>query len=408
MKLRQYQIEKKDEAVDILSRLGIVYVAGEVRTGKTLISLAIVAAMKYRRCLFVTKKAAMGSIYDDYRKMGFVFQLDVINYESLHKVTDRYNVIILDEAHAMGAFPKPSLRTKKVKELAYEKPIIFLSGTPNPESHSQLYHQFWVSIYSPWHDFATFYKWKNIYVSVRQKIINGFRINDYSKGRKNLIQKDVEPYMVTLSQQEAGFTAYVEEIFIKVAMNPNIYKLMKVLKKDKLYKMKSGHVILADSPVRMQSVFHQLSSGTVKTEEGERYTLDTSKAEYIKKNFVGRKIAIYYKFIGEGNLLRKYFPNNTDIPEKFNEGKDLIFIKQIVSGREGVNLSTADALVMFNIDFSATSYWQVRARMQTKARVNAAKLYWIFSDKGIEKSVYGAVKNKKNYTANYFNKYLKE
>jgi hypothetical protein len=41
---------------------------------------------------------------------------------------------------------------------------------------------------------------------------------------------------------------------------------------------------------------------------------------------------------------------------------------QIVAGREGVNLSTADALVFYNIDFSATSYWQARARLQTKDR----------------------------------------
>lgn len=408
MKLRDYQVRKRDEAIEVLSKCGIVYIAGEVRTGKTLIALSVVAELKYRRCLVVTKNSAVSGINGDYRKFGFNFVLDIITFGSLHKVKNKYDIIIIDEAHSLGAFPKPSKRAQQCHDIFFEKPIIYLSGTPNPESWSQLYHQFWVSIYSPWSDFVSFYKWKNIYVDVFKKMINGFPINDYSRGKKDLIQADIEHLMVRLSQQEAGFTAFVQEYIIKVAMKPDIYKLMKVLKRDKFYKMKSGDVILADTPVRMMSVFHQLSSGTIKTEEGIRYTLDTSKALLIKKRFQGKKIAIYYKFIAEGNLLRKYFPNNTDSPEDFNNRNDLVFIKQVVSGREGIDLSTADALVMYNIDFSATSYWQVRARMQTKTRVKAAELYWIFSDKGIEPKIYGVVKKKKNYTTSYFKRHFKD
>lgn len=404
MKLRDYQVEKRDEALEIMAKCGIVYIAGEVRTGKNLIALSMVAELKYRRCLVVTKNSAVSGINGDYRGFGFNFVLDIITFGSLHKVKNQYDIIIIDEAHSLGAFPKPSKRAIQCKELFYEKPIIFLSGTPNPESWSQLYHQLYISIYSPWSDFVTFYKWKNIYVDVKERMINGFRVNDYKKGREELIKPDIEHLMVMLSQQKAGFTAFVQETVIKVAIKPDIYKLMKVLKKNKFYKMKSGDVILADTPVRMMSVFHQLSSGTIKTEEGNRYTLDTSKAVFIKKHFAGKKIAIYYKFIAEGNLLRKYFPHNTQSPEEFNNRNDLVFIKQVVSGREGVDLSTADWLVMYNIDFSATSYWQVRARMQTKTRTKAAQLCWVFSDKGIEPKVYGVVKGKKNFTTYYFKK----
>ena len=49
---------------------------------------------------------------------------------------------------------------------------------------------------------------------------------------------------------------------------------------------------------------------------------------------------------------------------------------QIVSGREGISLREADALVYFNIDFSATSYWQSRDRMTTKERLES-DVYWI-------------------------------
>ena len=74
---------------------------------------------------------------------------------------------------------------------------------------------------------------------------------------------------------------------------------------------------------------------------------------------------------------------------------------QIVSGREGISLRQAKALIYYNIDFSATSYWQSRDRMTTKDRLYN-KIYWIFSKGGIEEDIYKAVIKKKDYTLNHF------
>ena len=74
---------------------------------------------------------------------------------------------------------------------------------------------------------------------------------------------------------------------------------------------------------------------------------------------------------------------------------------QILSGREGISLKLAEALVYYNIDFSATSYWQSRDRMTTKDRLKS-DIYWVFSDKGIERDIYKAVSAKKDYTLKHF------
>ena len=90
----------------------------EVRTGKTLTSLGIADKVKAVNVLFVTKKKAISSIEDDYQLLNPSFNLITINYESIHKIPDtQWDVIICDEAHSMGAFPKPSKRAKQVKEL---------------------------------------------------------------------------------------------------------------------------------------------------------------------------------------------------------------------------------------------------------------------------------------------------
>ena len=85
----------------------------------------------------------------------------------------------------------------------------------------------------------------------------------------------------------------------------------------------------------------------------------------------------------------------------FNDTDCQVIALQIVSGREGISLRKADALVYYNIDFSATSYWQSRDRMTTKERKHS-DVYWIFSNKGIERSIYNTVINKKDFTLNHF------
>lgn len=412
IELRSEQRTTVNAAKEILAEKRIVYLAAEVRTGKNFISFSIAKEAGWRKVCMVSKKNALVGINSDYDAFGRVFAMfHATNFEQVHKLEDIYDGYIVDEAHALGQYAKPSQRTKSLKELIKSKPVILMSGTPHPETPTQIFHQFWVTQYGPFQSFKNFYKWAHEFVNIKQKRINGFTVNDYSHAKEDKVSEAIKPYMVHLSQQDAGFTSNVEEEIIRIPIDERMYRVMDILKRDKIYTMKSGDVILADTPVKLQSLFHQLSSGTLKTttivkekEITKRHILDESKAWYIKTRFAGQKIAIFYKFIAEGELLRRIFSNNTDHPEEFNNSTDKAFIRQIVSGREGVNLSTADALIMYNIDFSATSYWQGRARMQTKTRTKASKLYWIFSERGIESHVYKAVSNKKNFTLQFFEK----
>ena len=82
---------------------------------------------------------------------------------------------------------------------------------------------------------------------------------------------------------------------------------------------------------------------------------DNSKATFIKEKFKNNKIAIFYKFQEELNLLKETFKDNLCFDlETFNTTDKNIAL-QIVSGREGISLKEADFLVYFNIDYSAVS-----------------------------------------------------
>ena len=131
MELRDYQKDLSNRGAYVLANYGIVYFSMEVRTGKTLTALETANKHGATNVLFVTKKKAISSITNDYNLLNPNYQIVIVNYESLHKIDKSiFDLFILDEAHSMGAFPKPSKRVKELGKIS--KPIIYLSGTPTP------------------------------------------------------------------------------------------------------------------------------------------------------------------------------------------------------------------------------------------------------------------------------------
>ena len=102
-------------------------------------------------------------------------------------------------------------------------------------------------------------------------------------------------------------------------------------------------------------------------------------------------------------MLREYFGDRaTDDPDIFNAVSDSVFIGQVKSCREGVNLSSADHLIFLGIDYSALSYLQGRERASFLGRDRKNKIHYIFAEKGIEPKVYDVVKLKESYTINHY------
>jgi SNF2 family DNA or RNA helicase len=405
MQLRDYQQEICDKAVGVLRRAKWCYLAMEVRTGKTLTSLSIARDVGANNVLFITKKKAIASIESDFDMLGAGYNLMVINYESLHKLPDvSWDFIVCDESHTLGAFPKPSKRARQVKDLIVRnRPyVILMSGTPTPESYSAMYHQVYGIPGNPFAFFKTFYKFANEFVLVRQQRRGLHMVNDYSSGKQTILDA-VKPYTLMYTQKEAGFVVETTEHVLEVDMDDSTMRMIRKLKNDKVVQGKE-EVILADTAVKLMQKVHQLCSGTIKFESGNSMVLDYSKAMFIRERFSDKKIGIFYKFKEELNALKEAY--GTDLTTELSafETTQKSIALQIVSGREGISLRQADALVYYNIDFSATSYWQSRDRMTTKDRLKN-DVYWVFSKGGIEKEIYQAVARKKDYTLRHFKKH---
>ena len=398
--LREYQSEAVSKGSEILKAKGVLILNYMVRLGKSHIALSI--GSNYSNVLFVTKLKAISSIEKDYCTAGYTYPITIINYEQLHKHKSTYDLVIFDESHSLAAFPKPSIRTKQAKRIcANGCKVILMTGTLLPESNAQIFHQLFVSNYSPFRNYANFYKWHNDFGTIKLKYTSYGTSNDYSVVNYENVIKYIQPIMLTYTQKEAGFVSEINEHFMTVEMKPSTYSIIDRLTKDLIIEAKSG-VVLADTSVKLMQKVHQMYSGTVKFEDGNRIDFDDTKAVAIKQRFAGKKIAIFYKFIAELDAIKKHF-DVTDSIDEFNNSNKTIAL-QIISGREGINLSSAEALVYYNIDFSAISYWQSRERCTTINRTHT-DVYWMFAKDGIEWQIYKAVAKKKDFVLQTFKKW---
>lgn len=405
IQLRDYQAEIATRTAALLVRHRIALLAMECRTGKTLTALAAAAQYGAKRVLFLTKKKAIASVQKDYELLGKPFEMTLTNYESAHKVPYKlgcFDLAILDESHSLGTYPKPSSRARTAKLLCRRLPIIYLSATPTPESYSQLFHQFWCSSYTPWAKYSTFYKWAKDYVDIKERMINGIPSRDYSAANKMMVERDTSQMIVSFTQQQAGFDTEIVEATLTIKMSDWTAEAIKRLKRDKILRW-NDVTILGDTPAKLMNKVHQLSSGSVIDEEGNHIITDYNKAAYIRDRFLGKKIALFYVYQSEADLLRKMFPRWTDNPELFQSRNDLTFIAQVRSAREGVRLDTADALIYYNLEYSFLSYEQGRNRLASKERTTPCRVFFVVSDCGIESDILKAVHSKEDYTYSWFN-----
>lgn len=426
MILTDFQQQIVVQALPILEKHRLIYLALETRTGKTPVSIILCSRLNPNaKVIFCTKKSAIPSIQktvDELRKSyDLRMDIQIVSFDSLHKITyEPGRIIIADEAHSFGAYPKPSRRAIMLAGLSRGCHVIFLSATPTPESYSQIYHQLWAAgsdspLIQP---YRNFYAWARDYVDKKAKFIGAGRTAvDYSHAKEKLILPYLQELTVSGTKTDAGFThTTVKEIIIDCPLPDILVGLINSIEVHGLARY-NGDNIIADTAAALMSKVHQLASGTVIGEQ-QTHLISDHKCRMIKvAQMAYPKLAVFYKYIGEREMLIREFDSRiTENAEEFNASQDKIFVGQFLSKREGIDLRTADALVMYNIDFAYLSYEQTKNRIMNMYRETLPVMIWLFSSyknrKGrnasIERRIYTAVCKKKNYTASHYRRTLKD
>jgi len=389
----QHQIDLAAEARPILKQYGIVYLAAEERTGKTLASILLAESVPGSSVLVITKKAALPGWHDTLKAYkGYKKEYFVTNYHQAVKVTKSYDLIIIDEAHNyLSTYPKHGKLWKEVKPLCKGKPIIFMSATPNAQGLQQRYGQLSISSFSPWKNHKNFYEWFRLYGKVYEIKINGVPIRQYDRCDEELIRGTSDHLYVTKTRQELGFDYEPEDKIHWIQLNENTKEVYNVLLEHNIVELSVG-MLVCDTKSKLRFSLHQLEGGTIKIDETRFILANEEKVEYIKQHWGDSEdLVIMYNYIAEKDKLERHFKKAC--------------ILQATSYAEGVDLHKYAHLVIYSQDFSTARHSQRRARQANKKRDTPITIHHLLVKKAMSHQVYKTVSvNKKNFVDSVFEK----
>jgi SNF2 family DNA or RNA helicase len=393
MKYLPHQIAKAEQALNILREQLVVYIAGKPRSGKTATAIKVAEDSKLGRWLVLTKKAAISGWlkFTEDEELGTTKTYHVINYEQVgRKVGNKfklkispkdYDGVILDEGHNFGAFPKPSSRVKMARMVAHKLPLIVLSGTAVIESPMQIYHQLWITRFTPFKH-TNFYDFHRQYGIPYYIKAGGRNINQYDKAKPELLE-EIQKFTIFMTQEEAGIKLQVEDKVHYVELPKEHRALYNELQEHQLVNYK-GNTIVCDSVMKLRTTLHMLESGVVKIDE-EYIDLElNSKIDYLVATFPDTEhLGIMCHFIGERNKLKK----------RFKRAK----IYSSNAHAEGVDLSHLKDFVILSSDYSGAKFVQRRERIANINGSNTSIVHHILVKKAISEQVYKATSKKMDF-----------
>ena len=399
MDLKPEQKLVVEEAVQIIDKWGMCYLACRPRYGKSLIAMRL-AELYGGRILFATPKSAIPGLKKVQNAMGINQDITVSTYGSLHKIKqEHYDMIFLDEAHSnISSYPKMSKSREKLEPLVGPKTIvIWMSGSPAIESSSKLFHQLSLSPRHSFRKFGSFHEWfnpKGHYADPHKG--GGYGIygeTKYTGSSRPAINYDntydfsdkFNPIMIRRSEEEQ-----LVDVIVRYYPPTNlVHAGMHEIKTKNIFEA-ADTVFISDGGASKLSKQHQLSGGTCIDVKGDGILLDYGKAQELARNHKDKNCCIFYKYVAEKELLSLYF-----------DTKDLF---QIDSNCTGIDLSHYDEMAIYSLTWSGSTYTQVLSRLVNTERDTIPNIYIYLTIGGPDEKIYAAVSNKKDMNEKFLRK----
>ena len=386
----EHQKNAAESLLPLIRNRGVAYCAGEPRTGKTATALLVKHLLRAESCLVLTKKAAIKGWESEINRVGIDVDL-VTNYEQAKKIKTKFDLVILDEAHALGKVGKINQRIKDVRKLVGDSRILCLSGTPVVESPLAIFHQFFVSSRTP-------FKHKSFYDFFREWGISepiwvaGRMIESYKACKPELVD-EIGNYTITITKQDAGIKSnMVEHIRHEVPLRPRTIKLIDDAVRQKIGVLSIGYTMLeTESAVRSYVLQAEFGAYTDQ-QESKVNLLHNDVIDYLSTNFEMRKAAVMCHYKSTKYLLGECFPQTS--------------IYSSAAHAEGVDLSHHNDLIIIGTDFSGAKHIQRIERQSNLMATKKKRLHFITTSHGLSGDVLASVSNKKDHNIRNFRRWI--
>ena len=395
----------KKNADGMFKKSKMLYVISNDFNKRMRYALEKVKLNQFKKILIVTEKSRLKETVSLIYKLKLSEQIIVVNYASLKKVIDiklsafyiskTYNdlkhyatelndsqikpvifkgnfkkpdIIVIDSAYKLGAYPKPNKAAQELRKLSQGIPIIATGFTITPNGKlPKLFHQLYALNRTK---ISNFYLFAKKFVNVkdinsRYSIINSYdELNVKGKKWYDSIVNDIVIDIDGDNKYKNNDTIHT------LALPEKILSMVKNIYNNNTFSY-NGEQCRALEPEIKHKYIHQLLSGTVKI--GKKYfIIDDFKAKFINKYYSKYKILIIYRYISEKVILEKEFQHMKNVT--------------IIGYVNNLPKEKYDYIIFYNLSFIVTKYQNI------VSTYNNIKKVYVFSRNGLESDIYNKLK----------------
>lgn len=404
--LREVQKRIIKESIEKLEKYGVVYIAAEMRVGKTLASAYIADMMTPENAtIFVcTPLKVIEAFAKAFKDIGIRNKnVVIVNPENLHKIlTLKPYFSIIDEAHSFGKIGGLGVRGRQLKRIVpYSKYVILMSGTPTPESEAQIYNQFKITGRGPFSHYRDFYAFARHYVRATSKYVSQNRVvTEYKEElTPGAIKEAWNDYKVVAVAEEAGIYTKHNFIIDTIEAPPIVKKVFNNVVNDNVVVFDDGYkVSINNASQRMHATITTACGMLYDTESDKTHYLSDYKIRHIISKYSQGRTVIFYYYVGHEPLFKK-FGIQTYIDDRSRP--DMVAL-QVYRYSHGVSLKDYDRIVYLQPVYSNKHMIQSIRRADDPYN-DKVDVIFVMSDLGIEKAIFDIVMEKNDrFQAHHF------
>lgn len=393
-------------------------------TGKTIIAISYLSSIKAIspdiKTLIVTPK----NVIPQYKKeiikwLGNDDNIDIINYESLSKVKNNYDIIFYDESHKL----KSCTSNMNAIATSLRAPHIYLfTGSPQDKSKHEILAQ--LKVLKPclfpakYKVYARFFELDEYNQPEKEK--DGTELNEiisamcFGDKTENLIKLPVAKHEV-IKCEFTDKTLY--NTFLKKQVAEH-----------------EGNVIVADNPGVLRIMLKEMCNGfvmfncfdhTTQKESKKLLSLENPKLNKLKDLIDALDSAVIYTqfdydLLTVDTLLTKLNRSHVCVNGKTsrkdaesninnfkNNSVDFLVI-QAQSGNTGLNLQNTNNMIFYSLPDSYIVYEQCLYRIRRRGQEKECNYYYLLTKGTVELAIYRMLEQKKSFTNKTFELYRKK
>lgn len=427
--LRDYQLEAVEAAIPVLTDGGGFAFFPDPRTGKTLVSLAVVEHFRPSWLIVVCPKAAINEWLKQiplHLKINWKLQVTVVNYEQVVNHRKKWYkfmregprdiMMICDESHYIKR--RGTSRSGVVRRMARSaKYRLALTGTPIAQGIIDAWAQF------DFLDPAIFGKYDDVVEREGRKIVRiieeGFDSKYIRWGgfkRHEIIGYRNEPefyekfhahsYRITLREaqrEEGGSSVKIRRRIIEVELTNKTRAIYNELLEELIVVVNQKRV-RAKNVLALTTKLQQITGGYVQSEEGP-VAIGHEKVEalhQVVRSLPSRtRFIVICRFIWEIDTVRQMLRRlgysvavvrgGQPYDGKFKED---CLVLQVQSGI-AVDMAAADAAILYSTDYSYLNFTQARFRILSYGK-REAQYFFLLANNTVDGLIYSAITKKQN------------